>query len=242
MEKETSDDECCSHDEQIPGMLLAWCSLAIASLGGAVLLLVIGSVVAPYTLGKGAWDFSEGRTWSVLLEMVLGALCIVMVYFAAAEMDAAIRQYDDIIKEYDRQHGGDGSSGNNNGGSPRGGEGSGGTDTGAGPYRGKDGGGGLPPQEPPADPVNELLEDKVFTNSKDGGKLLNYESPTKGTQEALNDFYSLNPIRTETKPNGTLVGFLSDGRVINVHTATETSGNPPTLEIISSGVHTKIRH
>ena len=96
------------------GMLLAWCSLAIASLGGAVLLLVIGSVVAPYTLVKGAWDFSEGRTWSGLLEMVLGALGIVMVYSAAAEMDAAIRQYDDIIKEYDRQHGGDGSSGNNN--------------------------------------------------------------------------------------------------------------------------------
>lgn len=46
--------------------------------------------------------------------MVLGALGIVMVYSAAAEMDAAIRQYDDIIKEYDRQHGGDGSSGNNN--------------------------------------------------------------------------------------------------------------------------------
>ncbi|MBQ0011949.1 MAG: hypothetical protein KBT07_04520 [Clostridiales bacterium] len=118
-----------------------------------MLLLVIGSVVAPYTLVKGAWDFSEGRTWSGLLEMVLGALGIVMVYSAAAEMDAAIRQYDDIIKEYDRQHGGDGSSGNNNGGSPRGGEGSGGTDTGnskpnRNPYRGKDDGGGLPPQEP----------------------------------------------------------------------------------------------
>ena len=70
-----------------------------------------------------------------------------------------------------------------------------------------------------------------------------YNSPLKGEQAALDEFYSLGPSNVTTKANGTIVGVLSDGSTINYHYSTKTSGNPPTIEIQdTNGYYTKIRY
>ncbi|RKI63172.1 hypothetical protein D7V91_17605 [bacterium 1xD42-67] len=52
----------------------------------------------------------------------------------------------------------------------------------------------------------------------------------KGSEAALAEFYSQNPTDVSTKPNGTIVGTLADGRTINVHPASSLKG-VPTVEI-----------
>ena len=71
----------------------------------------------------------------------------------------------------------------------------------------------------------------------------NYISPIKGKQAALDDFESLQPINVRTYENGTVVGDLTDGRVVNVHPSTSLSGTP-SVEIYDpiTGKSIKIRY
>lgn len=87
----------------------------------------------------------------------------------------------------------------------------------------------------------DILSDKTLTNQT--GKVDNYVSSEKGTAAAKADFDAMNPTNIRTYPNGTIVGELSDGRVINLHPSTTLNG-APTLEIYDSvtGKSSKIRY
>ena len=93
----------------------------------------------------------------------------------------------------------------------------------------------------PTKSVAELLSNKELDNANAYRAV--YNSPLKGEQAALDEFYSLGPSNVTTKANGTIVGVLSDGSTINYHYSTKTSGNPPTIEIQdTNGYYTKIRY
>lgn len=95
------------------GCVLAWCALALASLGAWVLLFVVGTIVSPWMFVKGAYDIGEGRWRTGLLEMVLGVFGFWQTYKMAQVLDDYISVQDDTVKEYDSQHRGkDGEEGN----------------------------------------------------------------------------------------------------------------------------------
>lgn len=87
----------------------------------------------------------------------------------------------------------------------------------------------------------DILKDKNLTNQTK--KVDNYVSDVKGEAAARADFESMNPVNVKTYPNGTTVGYLSDGRTINMHPSTTLSGTP-SVEIYDpvSGRSIKIRY
>ncbi len=89
--------------------------------------------------------------------------------------------------------------------------------------------------------TGSILSGKKLTNQT--GKVQNYVSPLQGNSAAMSDFYSMNPINVRTYSNGTIVGELSNGCIINIHPSTSLNG-VPTVEIYnpSSGQSIKIRY
>ena len=79
---------------------------------------------------------------------------------------------------------------------------------------------------------HNIFTNKTFTN-KTGTGVWNYESATKGFNAAKADFDMLNPYDVKTYSNGAIVGYLSDGRTVNIHPGTSV-GKAPTLEIYDS--------
>lgn len=87
----------------------------------------------------------------------------------------------------------------------------------------------------------DILSDKTLTNQT--GKVDNYVSSEKGTAAAKADFDAMNPTNIRTYSNGTIVGELPDGRIINLHPSTTLNG-APTLEIYDpvTGKSSKTRY
>jgi RHS repeat-associated protein len=88
--------------------------------------------------------------------------------------------------------------------------------------------------------IDKLMSNKTLTNQT--RKVDNYEAPIKGWTAAYQDFYSLDLINVTSQPNGTLVGELSNGTFVNLHTS--TSGGVATIEFFDTvkNVLTKIRY
>lgn len=89
--------------------------------------------------------------------------------------------------------------------------------------------------------ADNILSNKTLSNQTN--KVFNYISESKGNIAARTDFDSLNPTNIRTYSNGTIVGDLTDGRIINIHPSTTLNGTP-TLEIYdpSTGTSIKIRY
>ena len=89
--------------------------------------------------------------------------------------------------------------------------------------------------------VDRVLGNKTHTNNT--ARVRNYQSPITGNEAARADFNSLNPTNVRTYPNGTKVGNLSDGRVVNIHPSSSSNG-VPTLEIFNptTNIRIKIRY
>ena len=75
--------------------------------------------------------------------------------------------------------------------------------------------------------VNSILKDKKLTNTTN--KVYNYESSTKGYEQATADFNKFNLKNIREYPNGTIAGDLENGITINVRM--KSSEGYPTLEI-----------
>ena len=89
--------------------------------------------------------------------------------------------------------------------------------------------------------LDDILSNKTLTNQT--GKVDNYVSIIKGEAAARDDFNAMNPTNVRTYPNGTIVGDLPDGCIINIHPSTTLSG-APSLEIYNpvTGTSIKIRY
>lgn len=87
--------------------------------------------------------------------------------------------------------------------------------------------------------VEDILSNKTLTNST--YKMKNYVSATEGFDAAKADFDSLPLISVDPEPraNGTIVGYLTDGSVVNVRP--DSSKGYPTLEIFDSNSATSIK-
>lgn len=87
----------------------------------------------------------------------------------------------------------------------------------------------------------DILSDKTLTNQT--GKVDNYVSSAKGDAAAKADFDAMNPTNVRIYSNGTTVGDLPDGRIINIHPSTTLNGTP-SLEIYdpATGTSIKIRY
>ncbi|MBK0084489.1 hypothetical protein IAE51_11365 [Lactococcus sp. S64] len=87
-----------------------------------------------------------------------------------------------------------------------------------------------------------VLKSKVFTNPK--GSLYNFNSTVRGVEAAKKDFDSLNLLNVRTYPNGTIVGELPNGDIVNLHPGSSVGG-APSLEIQSSvdkSINIKVRY
>ncbi len=100
---------------------------------------------------------------------------------------------------------------------------------------------GLNPAKPQSKPVRRLLKDKELTDIKLETK--NYVSSSRGYEQAKSDFDNLNLKNIKQYNNGTIVGYLSDGKIVNLHASTSLKGTP-TIEIYNpiDGVSIKIRY
>jgi hypothetical protein len=89
--------------------------------------------------------------------------------------------------------------------------------------------------------VDNILSNKSFTNQT--GKVSNYVSNVKGDTAVRNDFNALKLKNVKTYSNGATVGYLSDGRTVNIHPSSSLGGMP-TLEIYNpaTGKRIKIRY
>jgi RHS repeat-associated protein len=88
--------------------------------------------------------------------------------------------------------------------------------------------------------IGNILSEKTYTNST--RRVDNYESPVKGYDAALADFYEINPSNVKTDDrNGTIHGELLDGSRIDVRNS--SSDGRPTVEIIvANNERIKIRY
>jgi len=90
--------------------------------------------------------------------------------------------------------------------------------------------------------VQAILSNKTLTNVTSNG-LKQYTSPVRGSAAAQADFNKLNLRNVRTYPNGTVVGYLPNGNVVNLHPS-KSMGGIPTLEIYDpiTRVSIKIRY
>jgi hypothetical protein len=90
--------------------------------------------------------------------------------------------------------------------------------------------------------LDNVLEGKQFTNKTSTG-VSNFTSSSRGMDAARADFNSLNPTNVRTASNGTVIGDLLDGRVVNIHPGSSVGG-APTLEVFNRNTmeRTKIRY
>lgn len=84
----------------------------------------------------------------------------------------------------------------------------------------------------------DFQSDKTLTNQT--GKVDNHVSSVKGYAAAKADFDVMNPTNIRTYSNGTTVGDLPDGRIINIHPST-TLNSTPSLEIYDPVTGTSIK-
>ena len=80
----------------LKGFLLAWCAIALVSLGGAILLLITGTVMSSISIVNGAWNIGEGNWRSGWFGMLRGLLGLVGMICLADAMDSFIEAGNDI--------------------------------------------------------------------------------------------------------------------------------------------------
>ncbi len=97
---------------------------------------------------------------------------------------------------------------------------------------------GLKPAKSLSKPVRNVLKNKEFTNST--GKTYNYVNQSGDYNSAMRDFEKMNLTNVKQYGNGTIVGYLPDGKTVNLH-AGKTVGGAPSLEIYDTINKTSIK-